>query len=62
MGVDGTFQRRAKTTEARNVKFLMLIPLTMYITTKIFKSSPEGVKWGLKGHINAESKLLKLET
>ena len=34
MGVEGTYQCRAKTTEARNVKIGMLIPLTMYVTTK----------------------------
>ena len=34
MGVEGTYQCRVKTTEVRNVKFGVLIPLTMYVTTK----------------------------
>ena len=34
MGVEGTYQCRVKTTEARKVKFGILIHLTMYVTTK----------------------------
>ena len=34
MGVEGIYQCRAKITEARNVKFGMLIFLIMYVTTK----------------------------
>ena len=34
MGVEGIYQCIAKTTEARNVKFGILIFFTMYVTTK----------------------------